>query len=127
MGSLIEINDTLKISKERGFPRDLVIDKHMKFPEQSRGVLGLEFTFWNPDERLYHRPPARVFLVEEIEGKWLYWGNALVLSQTIEEGKTSGRYKITKIYDPEFQKRMSAEESPVGKNYFGEASSSFVH
>ena len=126
MGSIIEINDTLKIAKERGFPHELKLEDHVENPENSRQFIGSEFIFWNKDERLYHRPPARVFLVEEIDGKWLYWGNALVLEQTIKNGKTEGRYEITKIYQPEFQKQITIEESPQGKSYFLEDPKSFL-
>ena len=125
MGSLIEINDTLKISKERGFPTSLTLDSHVSNPLASHELIGQEFEFWNNGERLYHRPPTRVFLVEEIEGKWLYWGNALIISQTIEDGKTNGRYKIVKIYQPDFQRQMTIEESPKGKSYFSENPKSF--
>lgn len=118
MGSLIEINDTLKISKERGFPQELKLESHVKDPESSRRFLGKQHNFWNIDDRLYNRPPTRVFLVEEIDGKWLYWGNAFITSQTMSEGKTSGNYIITKIYLPEFQRQMTIEESPDGKSYF---------
>ena len=111
MGSEIEINDTLKISKERGFPKELDFDNCNSF-------LGKEFEFWNEGERLYHRPPTRVFLVEEIGGKWLYWGHALVISQTIEKEITKGRFKIIKIYNKEYQKQITIEESPESKSYF---------
>ena len=47
MGTLIEINDTLKISKERGFPRELTLEEHIKNPESSRKFLGEKFEFWN--------------------------------------------------------------------------------
>ena len=30
MGSLIEINDTLQITKEQGFPRELNLENHLK-------------------------------------------------------------------------------------------------
>jgi len=126
MGSTIEINDTLKISKKRGFPEGLSIDNHVLIPVASRNFLGQKFEFWNNDERLYHRPPARVFLVEEIDGKWLYWGNAYVLEQTIKKEKTSGVYRIIKIYQPDFQRAMTIEESPTGKSYFEEESRSLT-
>ena len=71
MGSLIEINDTLKISKERGFPTNLTLELHVKNPSFSSSFINQEFEFWNNGERLYHRLPTRVFLVEEIEAKWL--------------------------------------------------------
>ena len=74
MGSKIEINDTLKISKGRGFPEGLTLEGHVREPQASKAFLSMEFNFRNPDERLYHRPPTRVFLVEEMpDGKWLYW------------------------------------------------------
>ena len=120
MGSIIEINDTLKISKQRGFPADLNLEEHVNDPSNSRQFLNKHFTFSKPDERLYHRPPVRVFLVEEVGDKWLYWGNAFILQQTISDGETSGVYEIIKIYDPEFQRRMTIEESPSGKSYFNE-------
>ncbi len=119
MGSVIEINDTLKISKERGFPTELRLEDHVMDPENSGIFVGQEFDFWNKGERLYHRPPTRVFLVEEMpNGRWLYWGHALIIEQTITDRKTNGRYKISKLYSPEFQKQITIEESPTGKSYF---------
>ncbi len=127
MGSAIEINDTLKISKERGFPKDLVLEDHIDNPRSSEIFIGGSFSFWNNDERLYHRPPTRVFLVEEMpDGKWLYWGNAVMLEQTIRNEMTEGIYKITKIYQPDFQRQITVEESPVGKNYFVSQPKSFL-
>ena len=112
MGSLIKINDTLKISKDRGFPNMIIEGDNTKFIKR-------EFNFWNNDERLYHRPPTRVFLVEEIDGKWLYWGHALIVEQTIKEGKTFGIFRIVKIYDSEYQKLVTINESLEGKSYYG--------
>mgnify|MGYP001559788499 CR=1 FL=1 len=125
MGSLIEINDTLKISKERGFPKSLTLDSHISYPSSSAKFIGQEFNFWNKGERLYHISPTRVFLVEEIDGKWLYWGNALIISQIIGDGKTEGVYKIVKIYHPDFQKQMTIEESPKDRSYFPNNPTSF--
>lgn len=119
MGSLIEINDTLKISKNRGFPYSLTLESHIQNPLTSLEFIDQDFEFHNTGERLYHRPPTRVFLVEEIlDGSWLYWGHALIISQNIGNGVTSGTYTITKIYQPEFQKQITIEESPEGKSYF---------
>ncbi len=127
MGSLIEINDTLKISIDRGFPNNLKLRDHIKNSQNSSRFIGQEFIFWNEGERIYHRPPVRVFLVEEMpDGKWLYWGNAIVLEQTIRNGRTEGRYKIIKIYNPDFQKQITLEESPSGKSFFEEAPASIV-
>ncbi len=30
MGSSVEINDTLQLTKEQGFPKELVLEKHFK-------------------------------------------------------------------------------------------------
>ena len=118
MGSHIEINDLLKISKERGFPAELRLEDHVQDYLQSNRFLGQEFTFWNNGERLYNRAPTRVFLVEEIEGKWLYWGHVLVTEQTIKAGKTEGKYQITKLYNPDYQRLATIHEAPEGKGYF---------
>ena len=118
MGSLIEINDTLKISKERGFPAQLNLEDHIHDPAKSSLFLSQEFLFWNKDERLYNRPPSRVFLVEEIDGKWLYWGHAQIIAQTINAGRTQGTYKIMKLYSPEYQRLATLNEAPQGKSYF---------
>lgn len=119
MGSLVEINDTLKISKERGFPKGLSIDSYRRSPERAVAFVGKKFKFWNKDERLYNRPPTRVFLVEETSGKkWLYWGHAMVVEQRITKGKTEGVFQIVKLYSPEYQKLATIEESPKGKSWF---------
>ena len=121
MGSAIEITDTLKISRERGFPENLRLEDHVNNPDLSRRFLGKSFDFWNKDERLYHRPPTRVWLVEEMpDGKWLYWGHAIIESQTVGFGKTSGRYCILMLYHPVYQQRITIEESPKGKSYFAD-------
>lgn len=118
MGSHIEINDLLKISKERGFPADLRLEDHIRDPLQSNRFIGQEFSFWNKDERLYHRAPTRVFLVEEIKGKWLYWGHVVILEQTIKPGRTEGKYKITTLYPPDYQRLATVHEAPEGRGYF---------
>ena len=126
MGSKIEINDTLKISRERGFPRGLVLEDHLHDPKKAARFVGQEFDFWNKDERLYHTPPTRGFLVEEMpDGRWLHWGHALVVQQTIKPGRTEGRYRIIKIYQPEYQMQATVEESPEGKSYFPDKPTSF--
>ena len=125
MGNNIKINDALKISKERGFPKDLSRFHHLKYLSSSLTYLDKEFEFWNNDERLYNLPQTRVFLDEKVDGKWLYWGNALIISQTINKDITPGIYKITKIYQPDFQKAITIEESPLCKGFFSEPSRCF--
>ncbi|MFH1188976.1 MAG: hypothetical protein V1652_04000 [bacterium] len=67
--------------------------------------------------------PTRCFLVQNINGKWLYWGKVLIIEQTIqgnskETHTTSGKYKIIEIYDPEYQVQITKHESPDGLSYF---------
>ena len=124
MGSTLEFNDALKISKDRGFPKELTLENHQFNPYSSSMILGKTFEFWNNDARYYHQPPVRLFLVEEIEGKWLYWGHCLVLEQSIRDGKTYGIFTVTKLYRPNYQKKVTIEESPKGKSFFADASES---
>lgn len=131
MGSPIEINDTLNITREQGFPSDVLNrERHSAQPVQLADVAGKVFPFSKPDARIYHLPPTRVYLVENIDNKWIFWGQALMQSQTISkqleadgswvEGNwvTSGTYSIIKLYDPEYQKIFTLNESPAGKCYF---------
>ncbi|MBI2943834.1 MAG: hypothetical protein HYY25_06510 [Candidatus Wallbacteria bacterium] len=106
MGTQIEINDTLKLTAERGFPVS---------PE-----VGQTYDFSLPGARLFHRPPVRVFLVEELGGKWKFAGHALIVSQTIdsEADRTSGRFRILKLYDAEYARLATLHESPPGKSYY---------
>jgi len=123
MGSLIEINDTLRISKEQGFPKELDIKKHIKQPINFDLVKNKTFSFKSkPKIRIYHQPPIRTFLVEDSNGKWLYWGLCHILSvnHNYETNETSGTYKIIKLNTPEEMKQMF-ELTHFGKeeeNYF---------
>ena len=110
----------MKISRERGFPSELTLDEHVQDPDASfERVRDKLFPFWNPGARVYHRPPTRVFLVEEIDGKWLYWGHAHVVQQTMKEDRTEGLFKIVMLYSPEYQELATYYESPEGKSFFG--------
>jgi hypothetical protein len=65
MGSFIEINDTLQITKEQGFPEELDIDFHIKTPYTADQFINKIFTFHNkPDIRVYKTPPTRNFLLK---------------------------------------------------------------
>lgn len=123
MGSCIELNDTLQITTEQGFPPELSLESHQKRPLKASDFEGRVFGFRNKNgARLYHTPPCRCFLVHNIGGKWLYWGKALIIEQTISgEGKsqvTSGKFRIIEIYDPEYQKQITKNETDEGKSYF---------
>jgi hypothetical protein len=122
MGSSFEINDTLQITSEQGFPAELDLARHLQKPLALSQFRGRIFAFHSKSgARLFHTPPTRVFLVHNIGGKWLYWGHCQVVEQTISthDGKstTSGKFMVTKIYAPEDMKKISVLESPVGKGY----------
>lgn len=120
MGSYIELNDTLQITTEQGFPEELILEKHLKKPFKAEDFKGRVFSFrGKPDIRVFHPAPTRVFLVHNIGGKWLYWGHCQIIEQTIhaDTKTTSGKFIITKIYTPEHQKSMNRYEVEKGKEY----------
>lgn len=107
MGSSIEINDTLKLRADQGMP--------------DNPVVGERYTFRVDDMRLYHLWPVRVFLVRQTEdGKWVFVGHAMVMEQTINaEGNcTSGIFIVDKLYDPEYVRMITINESKPGKSFF---------
>jgi len=123
MGSFIELNDTLQITTEQGFPSDLLnLEKHKKSPIKLDDVKDKIFEFHDkPKARIFHIAPVRCFLVHNIDEKWLYWGKIIILEQTIkgeETQTTSGKYKIIQIYDPVYQEQITKNESPEGMSYF---------
>jgi|GEM_PF-512146 len=123
MGSVVELNDTLQITREQGFPAELTLERHTNSPLTAGEFLARKFEFHSKKgARIYHIPPVRVFLVENIGGKWLYWGHALVLEQTIylKDGipHTRGIFEITEIYPPDYQREITLWETSPGKSYF---------
>lgn len=123
MGSLVELNDTLQITKAQGFPAELEIAAHLTKPFTSADFAGKVFTFQNKSGiRLYHAPPVRNFLVENIGGKWIYWGLVHMLSIThdYEHKVTGGTFRIIYINTPD---EMKAAHHLIDQNaatgYFG--------
>lgn len=109
MGSFIEINDTLRITKEQGFPGFLDIKTHLKTPFDFADVEGKVFEFKNKEKiRVYKQPPVRNFLVEDLGGKWLYWGLCYILEihHDYENQLTSGKFKIIQLNSPEDMRKM---------------------
>ena len=109
MGSLIEINDTLQISIEQGFPKELDYEKHKIKPFLADGFKDKIFEFKDkPKIRIYQLPPVRNFLVQNINGKWLYWGLVHIIEVVHDNIKqtTSGKFKIVYIYTPEEMKNI---------------------
>lgn len=108
MGSLIEVNDTLRITKAQGFPTELNIERHLRKPFKLSEFVGKVFEFKaKPRIRVYKQPPVRNFLVEDLEGRWLYWGRCHILEITHDyvKGETSGKYKIIALNTPEEMKK----------------------
>ncbi|EKD43729.1 MAG: hypothetical protein ACD_72C00153G0001 [uncultured bacterium] len=104
MGSFIEINDTLQITTEQGFPTELDFEQHKIKPFVAEDFEGKIFEFKNKSKiRIYQLPPIRNFLVHNIDGKWLYWGLIRVIEITHDNinQATSGKFEITYIYTPE--------------------------
>ena len=120
MEKMIKINDTLKMTREQGFPKELDINVHLKKPYKLENFKNKIFEFHKPLPRIYPLPPTRTFLVEEVNGKWINWGHCLITEQTIysNRDKTSGKFKIIKLYEPEYLKLATKNDTPEGKSYF---------
>ena len=107
MGSFIEINDTLQLTTEQGFPSELDYTRHMNHPFTAKDFKGRVFGFkGKPNIRIYKLPPVRNFLAQNIDGKWLYWGFVHVIEVTHDNinQTTSGKFKIIYINTPEQMK-----------------------
>lgn len=101
MGSYIEINDTLQITQEQGFPKELILDEHEKNPFKAEDFQDRVFEFCDkPAIRIFQAPPVRVFLVENRDDKWIYWGlvHVLEVKHDLEKKTTSGKFKIIEIF-----------------------------
>jgi hypothetical protein len=112
MGSPIEINDTLQITREQGFPAELDYERHKEKPFKAEDFEGKIFEFLNkPSIRVYQASPVRNFLVENKDGKWLYWGLIHIIEITHDYVKqtTSGKFKIVHLYTPEEMKQVYAQ------------------
>jgi len=105
MGHVIEINDTLKLTRDAGFPQN---------PH-----LGSRYSFTVSGRRLYNLSPTRVFLVEEVEGTWNYVGHALILEQTIDtlRDETRGIFEVSLLYPRQYVESVNTFEPPVGRTY----------
>ena len=131
MGSQLEINDTLQITAEQGFPADvLVLEKHQQAPISFSAVEGKVYSFKDkPGVRIFQTDPVRVYLVQNLGGRWLFWGHAFIQEQTIRkkipvdgpwagEWVTSGSFVISALYEPAYQEEFTRRESPPGLSYF---------
>jgi hypothetical protein len=104
MGSTIELNDTLQITHVQGFPRELNFETHLQRPFRAEDFSGREFEFYGKRGlRVYKAPPVRNFLVENVGGRWLYWGLVHIteLRLDYQRGTTSGKFRIIYLYSPD--------------------------
>lgn len=108
MGSLIEINDTLRINKTQGFPEELDLLTHLQTPYTLESVKDKIFSFQSKHKiRVYKQPPVRNFLVEDVDGKWVYWGKCYILEihHDYVKNETSGKFTIISINSPDDMKK----------------------
>jgi len=140
MGPMVEINDTLQLTAEQGFPADL-LDRaaHCRKPITLQDVCKRVFAFQHkPRARIFQLDPVRVYYAHNIEGKWLFWGRVLIQSLSIEKNRradgslivkprrgepdadwiTSGTYTVLDLYDPEYQEAFTRREAPADRNFF---------
>lgn len=121
MGGKFIINDTLRISKDQGFPSHLNVENHLRSPYADSDIVGKIFTFTKPELRLYQPYPIRVSWVEDVEGKWVYWGMITILQTTLdfEKNKTSGTYRVVKLFSPQGMKDyFDMKDGVEPNNYF---------
>lgn len=65
MGSFIEFNETLQLTKEQGFSAELNLDQHLKNPYKTENFIDKVFEFHNkPDIRVYRMLSVENILVE---------------------------------------------------------------
>ncbi|OGK52419.1 hypothetical protein A2970_01175 [Candidatus Roizmanbacteria bacterium RIFCSPLOWO2_01_FULL_44_13] len=122
MGSFVEINDTLQLTKEQGFPQELDLEKHLKNPYAAKDFENKVFEFKDkPSVRIYKMPPVRNFLVENREGKWIYWGLVHIIEVRHDyiNKTTSGKFKIIYINSPkEMKQAQTLIDIDLENDYF---------
>lgn len=122
MGTQITLNDTLQITKEQGFPAELNLEKHLADPFKTEDFLDKVFEFKNKESiRIYQAPPVRNFLVENRNGKWVYWGlvHILEVRYDYENKITSGKFRIIYINTlEEMKKAHELIDRNPNTNYF---------
>jgi len=140
MGTMVEINDTLQLTTEQGFPSK-ILDRgvHCKKPITLDALRGQVFEFKHkPSARIFQLDPVRVYWVHNIDGKWLFWGRVLIQTLSIEKNRctdgsrivkpsrgepdadwlTSGTYTVLDLYDPVYQETFTRHEAPADRNFF---------
>jgi len=122
MGGIFEKNDTLQLTKDQGFPAELNLEEHLKNPYRTEDFKDKIFEFKDkPKVRIYNIPPVRNFLVENRDGKWIYWGliHILEIHSDYENQITSGKFKIIYINTPdEMEKAHDLIDRNSNTNFF---------
>lgn len=137
MGSILEINDTLQITTEQGFPEDIFnLKRHRANPITIDEVKDMVFEFsGKPRPRFFHLDPVRVYWYHNIDGRWLAWGHIIFHEQGIsrspnhahngpinvsdpDDWVTGGKYRISKVYDPQYQEEFTRKDLPPSLSYF---------
>jgi hypothetical protein len=138
MGSMLEINDTLQITTEEGFPAQIFnLERHRKKPITIEEVKDKVFEFkGKAGPRFFHLDPVRVYWYHNINNRWLAWGQIVIQEQTITRNPkatqhqgainisdpnqwvTNGKYKVLKIYDPQYQREFTSKDLPPSLSYF---------
>ncbi|MEM6431277.1 MAG: hypothetical protein AAF708_18710 [Deinococcota bacterium] len=101
MGSTLRVNDTLQITDAQGFPSELSIAQHIASPYIIEDFKETVFTFTDKDGiRNFQQPPVKNFLVQNYQGKHIYWGLIVMLEVHHDylANTTSGRYKLASLY-----------------------------
>ena len=122
MGSKLELNNILQLTREQGFPEELDLGRHCQVPFTAADFEGRVLEFHDkPGERFYQSAPLACSLAHNLDGKWLFWGKVVVVEQTIHSGDqptTSGRYRIVEVFPPGYQREFTLHEAPAGASYF---------
>ncbi len=108
MGTQFTHNDSLQITREQGFPNELVYEQHVQKPLKAEDFRDRVFEFHDKQGlRFYQAPPVRNFLIENVNGKWLYWGLVYILELHLDYVNqiASGKFKIIYINTPEEMKK----------------------
>jgi hypothetical protein len=98
------MNDTLQITYAQGFPKELELNK--------------DYSFEKDNLRLYRLPPVRVFLAHNKDGVWDYLGEAIITELNILplKNKTTGKFKVVKLYSEEHRRVMNENMQPAINN-----------
>ena len=108
MGSQIEINDTLVITRKQGFPKVLDLKKHLGKSFSLSRFKSKTFTFAGKEGIRVFSPVNKIFFVEKTsKGEWIYWGiiKILTVSYDYTKNTTSGTFKIVHLNTPKQMKQ----------------------